>query len=355
MHIKRFRGKILEEALRAVKAAFGDDAVILSTKKGEGFAEVLAAVDFDVAEIEKRFGEDTAVKRELDGLKGELSEIRCLFSSAVKDGAVRELAGLGPGAVKLYEEMVRTGVRDELSRNLVRAAASEKGGGNLRDRVLRVINEKTTVCNPLAGGERPRLFALLGPTGVGKTTTIAKIAARLKVKGGAKVGLISIDTARPGANEVLKASARAIGVPVDSPATKEDFTRALWKYKDRDVVLIDTPGKNPVDSKAMGQLRHMLAGGVPVKTALVLSATARDESLFNACRGFARAMPIDCLVFTRLDETRQAGSIVNTSAFLKKPIAYLCDGQRIPDDIRMASSGAIGNLVFGRGHGGENG
>ncbi|MBI5328539.1 MAG: hypothetical protein HZB80_09685 [Deltaproteobacteria bacterium] len=350
MHIKRFREKTLEEALRNVKAALGEDAIILSTKKTNGGAEVLAAVDFDVADIEKKVSDEAVIKTELTDMKKELSDIKCLFASLSHDNEVKGLAGLGSGAVKLYEEMLLKGVHEEVSKRVIKMAAAYKSNGSsLKERCAAVIRENVSVCNPLSGGGRPKLLALVGPAGVGKTMSAVKLAVKLARKFEANVGIISIDDIRPGASETLKACGRSLGISsVDAPAAKDGFNEAVWNNKDKDIVLIDTPGKNPKDMKEINRLKDTLNCGLPVKTALVLSAATRDDSLFNACKGFG-ILPIDCMVFTKIDEADSFGSILNTSLYMKKPVAYLCNGQRIPENIMAASNELIGNLILGGG------
>jgi len=350
MHIKRFRGKTLEEALKGVKATFGEDAVILSTKKGNGLAEVLAAVDFDIEEIEEGVTGSRVVENRLNDLRAELSDIKHLFSSVVKDTAIKDLINLEGGALRLYQEMVASGVHERLSESIIRMASTSKNGGDLKDRWYRVVKENIDICNPLAGGERPRILAFVGPTGVGKTMTIAKLAGRLRQRYKAKVGLVSIDNTRPGANEVLKSYGDTFGLSLEILTTKKGFNKAVWNNKDKDIVLIDTPGRNPKDTNAIIELKEILNGGLPIKTGLVLSVTSRDENLFSACKGFG-VLPIDCLVFTKIDEVHSCsyGSILNTLAFMKKPAAYLCSGQRVPEDIEAASQDVIGNLVLGGG------
>lgn len=349
MHIKKFKAKTLEDVLKSIKVAFGNDAVILSTKKGTGIVEVLAAVDFDIEEIEKAFSEDGAVKNELHVIREGLSDIKQLFSSIVKDAAINDISAFGSGALKLYQEMISIGIHEGVSKRVIKmASAYENGKSSLRDRCCKAIKEHTTTCNPLSGCEKPKLLALVGSTGVGKTMTIAKLAGKLKQSFKAKVGIVSIDNIRPGANEMLKTYAKTLDVPVDMPTTKESLNKTLWGHKDKDIVLIDTPGKNPKDGNAIMALKNMLNGGFPIRTGLVLSVTSRDDVMYNACKGFG-ALPVDCLIFTKIDEVRSFGSMLNTFEMTRKPIAYLCNGQRIPDDIGLASNDALGNLVMGKG------
>ncbi|MBI5682715.1 MAG: hypothetical protein HZC45_06070 [Deltaproteobacteria bacterium] len=349
MHIKRFREKTIECALKCVRETFGEDAVILSTKKFDKGVEVLAAIDFDADEIEKKLIENSLVRNELGNLRQEMSDIKLLFSSLSNDSAMKKLAGLESGAIELYQEMLKRGIHNEVSKKLIKAAAGHgENGGGLMDRCHTAIMNNTSVCNPLAEGGKPKLLAFVGPTGVGKTTTVAKLAGKLIQKYKAKVGLVSTDNIRTGANEVLQSCGRQFGISVHAVKSKDDFNKAVWNNKDKDVVLIDTPGRNPMDADGIKEFKGMLAGGLPIKTAIVLSVTTKDDVLLKACDGFG-ALPLDCMVFTKIDESQSFGSILNTSMFVKKPIAYLCNGQKIPHDIMAASLDMLGNLILGKG------
>ncbi len=347
MHIKRFIGDSIEIALGDVKKEFGEDAIILSTRKVGVASEVIAAIDFDADEIVKTMGSNDEFRRGLGGIQDEINELRTLFSNVAGSNVKKELIKIGRGAVKVYDELIGRGVDEKLSHKLIRAAALATSDGDLslKENCLKIIREKTEVVNPLKGKGGPRLIAFVGSTGVGKTTTVSKLAAGLRRKRGVDVGIISIDNRRPGSAEAIKQCGRSFDIDVATPGSRSDFNRALWKGRKKDVILIDTPGINPRESKSVSALKGMLGGGLPIKLALVLSVTSRDESQRDACKGFGK-MPLDCLVYTRIDEAQNFGTILNTAAIVKKPIAYLCDGQRIPEDIGAASGESIGNLVL---------
>ena len=349
MHIKRFRGKKLSEALKKVRSAFGDDAVILSTRSLRDGAEVLAAVDFDIEAIEKASMEEDTIKLEMSRLREELGELKHLFSSMVKDAELKELAYLGSGALELYQGLMKKGIDERLSKRLVKVAASSMNGSrSIEESCLRILHERVALVNPLSNKEKPRMLALVGPTGVGKTTTIAKLAGRLTGQFNAKVGMVSVDTSGNGSNDLLRNCAKKFGTPLGEPHSKNEFNKIMWSFRDKDVVLVDTPGRSPSDAEGIERLKNVLYDGLPIKTGLVLSMTSGGDNLTQACRGFEK-LPIDCHIFTKIDEVNSFGSIINTYTLTKKPIAYLCNGQRIPQDIGVASHEVIGNLVFGGG------
>jgi flagellar biosynthesis protein FlhF len=347
MHIKRFRGASLPEALAEVKNSFGEDAVILSTRSAKGTSEVVAAIDFDVEEIESSLDYSDDFKKSLVDIKEELDELRYVFSKVVKDKAAQEVAELGGSAYQVYEELLKSGIHERLSRRLIKCAARATSDTPeiVKKRCKEMILEKTGVHKPFKGKEGPRILALVGPAGSGKSSTIAKIAGGLKKDLGANVGLISLPSSRPGALSSLREAARTFDMTLETPRNREALQRSLWGARDKDVILIDTPGVNPNDKAAIKRVAKMLKIGLPMETALVMSLAASDENHADTCKGFAEIAP-DSLVFTRLDEVRRYGTIVNVSAKLKKPVAFLCDGQSIPDDIKLPSRKILGNLVL---------
>lgn len=348
MHIKKFREKTIESALKKVRDAFGDDAIILSTKKFDEGVEVLAAIDFDADDLEKKLIENSLIKNELGSLKRELSEIRSLFSSLCSDKALRKIAGLENGALGLYQGFLKMGIHKKVAEKLISDAVMERNSGmGLMDRCCNALINSTQVCNPLSSGSSPRMLAFVGPTGVGKTTTIAKLAGKLAEKYKARVGIVSAENIKTD-KDILHSCGRRFDISVSPVRSRDDFNKAIWGNKDKDVVLIDTPGRNPMDEDGIKGFEGILKGGLPIKTALVLSVTTKDDLLLKACSGFG-ILSIDCMIFTKIDESSSFGSILNTSMFIKKPIAYLCNGQKIPNDITPASSDTLGNLILGRG------
>ena len=347
MHIKRFRGATLKEALREVKESFGEDAVIISTKNVKGLSEVVAAIDFNVEEIESSLNPAAGLKKSLVSMKRELDELKLIFSRAIGDKARQEVAELGGSAYHVYEELLKSGIHEKLSRRLVKLAAraTSDGPDEIKRRCLEVIMEKTKVHNPFKDKDGPKVIALVGPSGSGKSTTIAKIAGGLKEKYDARVSLMSLPDKRAGAASSLTKCAKEFDMSLERPETRDELSRALWKSREADVVLIDTPGINPSDVKAINRVGKMLKTGLPVETGLVLNVTSCDESQADACKGFA-AMDPDYLAFTRIDEAKHYGTILNASARLDRPVAFLCDGQDIPGDIKTPSSAFLGSLVL---------
>jgi flagellar biosynthesis protein FlhF len=191
----------------------------------------------------------------------------------------------------------------------------------------------------------PRIIALVGPTGVGKTTTTAKLAAMYAMHKGAKVALVTTDNFRVGAFEQLKTYSKIMGVPLEIAVTSQDLAKATETHADKDLIIIDTAGRSPKDHGRLDELKALLDSGLDIEMHLCLSATTRDKELADAITNFS-VLPISSLLFTKLDEAENLGSIVNTHHRSKLPLSYFTNGQMVPEDIVVATPRKLANLVM---------
>lgn len=191
-----------------------------------------------------------------------------------------------------------------------------------------------------------KIVALVGPTGVGKTTTIAKLAALYTIGRKAKIALVTIDTFRVGAVEQLKTYSRIMGVPLEVASTPKELEKALAAHTDKDLVLIDTVGRSPKDKETIESLRAMLDSSFTIETHLCVAATTRERELRGIVESFG-ALPLSRLLFTKLDESSLFGSIVNLQIENKLPLSYFTRGQRVPEDIEPASGKKVAELILG--------
>jgi flagellar biosynthesis protein FlhF len=187
--------------------------------------------------------------------------------------------------------------------------------------------------------------ALVGPTGVGKTTTIAKLAAYAKLELKQKVALVTLDTFRLAAVDQLQQYAQILQVPLHVALTVEDLRSALRFYQDRTLVLIDTPGHSPKDEEVLGQLQRFLEELPEVETHLVLSATTKPRDMADIAQRFEPLKPTR-LIFTKLDETSTHGPILSTLVRVKRPLSYLGTGQEVPQDLELATSRRVADLIL---------
>ena len=191
----------------------------------------------------------------------------------------------------------------------------------------------------------PRIIALVGPTGVGKTTTTAKLAAMYAMNKGASVALVTTDNFRVGAIEQLRTYSKIMGVPLEVASTQKEMAKVLEAHGDKDLILIDTAGRSPKDQERLEELKGILEMNSDIETHLCLSATTKDKELHEAIRRFG-TLPVSRLLFTKIDESESLGCIINLQMRSKLPLSYLTNGQMVPEDIVVASPRRLANLVM---------
>lgn len=355
MKIKKFKAKTFGQALDMVKKELSEDAVILATEEGRGirpFVEVTAAIDYDevpdkardvhhtvepasTARIPAATGHDNTSTEEalVHDLRNEIRQLRQSIESMKKTGYEMSLPPRKRSAVQLLREC---GVRDEYA---VRLCENLKSVEDIPLLIAADIKVRRAASSKKA-------VMLIGPTGVGKTTTIAKLAANA-VKSGKKCAVISLDTYRIGAAEQVRIYARILGIPLAITSNHEELRTNLIKFAEsKDVIFIDTTGRNPADAGYIAEIERACSVDIPLELHLLQSANADDAFLIEAYRYYCR-LPIDYLTFTKLDEAVKYGALYNLVLTYQKPVSYLTTGQRVPGDIELASVNRLAALIIG--------
>jgi len=256
-----------------------------------------------------------------------------------------------------YLRLIEQEVAEELAEEIVTKVSGVLTQAEFADsaKVRRAVHDEIARRLPVEGGTgkleptndgRPRTVALIGPTGVGKTTTIAKLAATFKLKQGKKVGLITMDTYRIAAVEQLRTYAGIIGLPLKVVNTAEQLTAALEGYKHLDAVLIDTAGRSQKASDKLGELKGVLAAAAPHEVHLVLSSTVSQKVLLQTIDRFS-AVDADRIIFTKLDEAVTGGVLLNVARRVGKKVSYITTGQEVPHEIEPGDSDRLASLVLG--------
>jgi flagellar biosynthesis protein FlhF len=241
---------------------------------------------------------------------------------------------LSPASVQLLMEQIRP--------------AAEDGAG--MEELRSLLAETLTGAVKCTGSLRmkkngPRIMAVVGPTGVGKTTTIAKLAAMHALNRGASVAMVTMDNFRVGAVEQLKTYAKIMDLPLEVAANSQELAKVLAKHADKDLILIDTAGRSPKDAERLDELKGYLECHASIEVYLCLSATTRTRELDELVATFGK-LPISKLMFTKLDESESYGCIVDAYLKHKLPLSYFATGQKVPEDIEVATSRKLAAMVL---------
>ncbi|KAB2889474.1 MAG: flagellar biosynthesis protein FlhF [Desulfobulbaceae bacterium] len=208
------------------------------------------------------------------------------------------------------------------------------------------IRENIAVQPPdFSASDRQRRVALIGPTGVGKTTTLAKLAAHYLSRHSPSIALITIDTYRIAAVEQLKVYGEIMHLPVEVVISPEQLEQALQKHRDKELVLIDTAGRSPRDAYCIEELAAFLRSDLEIEKHLVLSATTRELELTETVRRFDQ-VGINRLIFTKIDECSQLGSLFNIQIQYGKPLSFVTNGQRVPEDLIEITPAIVASLIM---------
>jgi len=343
MQIKKFRAKTIKEATAKVKNVLGPDAMILSTKK-----RIKKGCD-DLFEITAMIGTVDISEGNPDMLgevKQELMTIREMLYLLNNSDVFLEKMIMHPGLLNLYSKLIKNGVNDRyirffLEKTRIFNGHPVDGVKNIEDRILKEIMNVIAVKDPFdVKKHRQILAAFIGTTGVGKTTTIAKLAAMLMLEKTKKVGLISMDAYRIGAMEQLKTYANILGVPCFQAFKTKDLLFALRRMEGKDIVLIDTAGQSQYDMSRIEELKSLIPKDLDISAHLLLSIATAETEMNKAAFNFS-ALKYQSYIFTKRDEAQRSGSILNQIMDLNLPISFITTGQNVPEDIEPADKRKI--------------
>lgn len=288
-------------------------------------------------------GNDSAV---VDG-SGQGERLSGDLACVASERGAKEVISLAKISATLHE----AGLVESTIRSLIEKVRDSEnspvGEQDLRKQLQEAIESIVKCSGPIRMKRNgTRIVALVGPTGVGKTTTIAKLAAHYTVGRKVKIALVTIDTFRVGAVEQLKTYSRIMGLPLEVASTPKELEKALAAHTDKDLILIDTVGRSPKDKDTIESLRKMLDSSFSIETHLCVAATTRERELRGIVESFG-ALPLNRLLFTKLDESSSFGSIINLHVENKLPLSYFTRGQRVPEDIEPATARKVAELIFG--------
>nr|WP_322940696.1 flagellar biosynthesis protein FlhF [Pseudomonas sp. s4] len=408
MQVKRFFAVDMRTAMKLVRDELGADAAIIGNRRVAGGVELTAALDYQVpapvrpnpaleaelrktqariasaqAELSTRAEQDagkdrqlfanesllapelpaTPVKpqrpveaaapatpavdpRALDAMRFELNGLRELIEVQLGSIAWGQLQNRRPQQANLWRRLQRMGLSADLSQALLSKVAGVAEPRQAWRMLLAHLAHaiKTPKVEPLEEGG---VIALVGPAGMGKTTTLAKLAARYVLKYGAQqVALVSMDSFRIGAQEQLKTLGRILGVSVTQIDPGQSLLQAMAPLSKKRVVLIDTAGLPGNDPALRLQLESLAAPRIRAKNYLVLAATSQSQVLKAAYHSYKRCGLAGCIL-TKLDEAASLGEVLGLAIGQQLPVAYVADGPRIPDDLQVPRSHQLVSRAVG--------
>lgn len=364
MKYKKYEAPTLQQAILKMTIDLGKDAILVghrTTRKGGFFGlfgkkvvEVTGALPSRIKNpsptIKPKIKEHVSQNDETNGIQRELQEIKQRME--VMLGEMKASSKYPGKSAELYTRLRQSEVEEELAEDLIKRVITEASSKELEDKSLlqhnleRYIMDLVDVSGPVKLDSRPKVVILIGPTGVGKTTTLAKLAADFSFEKGCKVGLITIDTYRIAAVEQLKTYAEILGVPLRIVFSSQEFREVIQKLEDFDLILVDTAGRSQRNHLQMQELKMFIENcGFEKESILLLSATTKYKEMLDIVESFKK-VSFNKILFTKLDETVTFGPILNILTKVREPLCYVTSGQNVPEDIEVASSKKIARLIL---------
>jgi flagellar biosynthesis protein FlhF len=377
MKVKRFFAPDMRQAIQKVRDDQGPDAVILSNRRVDGGVEIIAALDYDEALFESQLAAGKAAGPDVPASASNTAESR-ESASATEPRQPRTAArtldwAQDPAIVAMREEIKQ--LRGLLENQLAHLAWNDRerreplhtevmrrlSGMELDTALVEKVSAPTVHARddrhawqlaltelsatlPIADNDfldQGGVVALVGSTGVGKTTSVAKLAARYVLRHGRRhVALVTTDSYRIGAHEQLMTYGRLLGIPVQVASDNKELRSTLNSLADKRLVLIDTAGMSQRDVRLSEQFATLADSGVPIHTLLVLSATLHPSVLEETIRAFS-GVPLDGAILTKLDEAASLGGVLSTVIKQHLPLMFVANGQRVPEDLHPARAQSL--------------
>lgn len=391
MKIKRYSAKTEYDAMKQIKEELGNEAYILHTKivKPKGFfklfkkptVEIMVGIenkktkleDETSLELERLRKDSKETKEQLESIRSVLENLTGKINEGIEkqNNEVQTLSPKEIGEVlgsaerkeqdegvsyyrdlELYRRLVSKGVSDKIAISITEQAKKQIGAGQINEaQMIRIA--KIAIQDMLGlpytikkNGEKRKVFFFIGPTGVGKTTTIAKIAAKLSLLEGKNVALITTDTFRIAAVQQLKTYSDILNVPVSVVYKPVELEDALMKYENSDYVFIDSAGKNHKDEGFADYIKSYLNVSPDSDVFLLISLTTSQLDLESIVESYSFLEDYK-LIFTKIDESASPGNMINVKYKTGKSTSFITNGQSVPDDIMLADPTEIAEMILG--------
>jgi len=361
MNRKVFKADNIQQAIANIKEELGSEAMILNTRKIpkmplDPYAKTMFEVEAALPQYERTEEKPPPL---IESIKEDIAEIKDLISIAGFGNGMHNMACNHFESVGVLAALLRAGVSERHASSMIKKASVLLDANNDREpkiksfkkavmhECLNQIETKDFFNRDNRSGV-PHVAAFVGPTGVGKTTTIAKLSALLRFQRKMKVGLISIDNYRVGAFEQLKAYASIMGLLCVPAFSSQDLSCALDRMKSMDMVLIDTAGHSHFDKLRIDEILQLIKTDFRISTHLVLSVTSESTIMKDAASAFSVFNP-DTVAFTKIDETKRCGKILDQISAMKLPVSLIANGQRVPEDLIIPDKRQLLKIILGKG------
>ena len=364
MRIKTYEADTMQDAMDQIKQDLGPNALILNTRQVTKSVKWFGLAKKHIIEVVAGIA---TPKRTASESSSALVPVPTIDSPAdqsedsVVEGKTVEaiaLRNIRSALDDVYQHQIERGVNKELSQRLVYILDDIISNAISHNRKLETktirqdFNDRLSQVIQVSGGvdfnvEEQQVIALVGPTGVGKTTTVAKLAAVFSVLNYKTVGLISIDAYRIAAYDQLKTYAEIIGLPVELALSPQGARDAIDKFADQDIIIVDSVGRSPNHQIHMAELHGYMQVIRPTEVHLTVSASVKFEDLVRIVDRY-KTLDVSRIIFTKLDETVALDTVVNGAYYTKYPISYLGVGQTVPDDLEVADIKKMSNFLLAK-------
>ncbi len=360
MQIKKFIAPTLREAKEQMKNELGDEAIILGTRVIENdrrfnfrkMFEITAGVDEEIKKIPSLDNDSDSEKIDIDV---ELSKLtKKIFEAkenkkVISEEVLTKTRKLTTSQLDEYfEKLLDLEISRLLAKELIEQLKNYDGlvgESNLESYLIAGMASMIPTKEFKVKKNRNTKVALVGPTGVGKTTCIAKLAVISKIIHKLKVGLISIDTYRLGAIDQLRIFSEISDIEMSVAYEPSDMPRLIKKFKDKDLIFIDTVGRSQKNRENLNKIKEYLDSAEVDETILVVSATSSMKTLFDVAEKF-KVLNYGSVIFSKADEAVTYGNILNLTNKFNLPVMFLTNGQVIPDDILSVNPEYLANVIY---------
>jgi flagellar biosynthesis protein FlhF len=359
-NIRKYQAKTITEALAMVRAELGRDAVIVQTRKvnkrvlgvlGREMVEVWASDNPDLESLRRPQtpamttapAVQTQEESRIEQLESEIQNLKAMIAQLARQGVAVVPQGASTSENRWLSLLKQAEVEEQVVHEVLQSLPEE-----LDESALQAgIAERLRTSGAITVGEAsPKVVVLVGPTGVGKTTTIAKLAAQYALLQRRRVGLITIDTYRIAAVEQLRTYSQIIDVPIRVVYSSAELPGAVRELSDRELIFVDTAGRSQRNTMQIGELKACCERLKECEVHLVLGSTTKTRDLYDVVERFS-VLPLHRIIWTKLDESTTFGNILNVAVKHPLSISYVTTGQRVPEDVEVADANKLAALVVG--------